>query len=561
MPALLRTVIFAALLAGPLAANRPLAQAADSPVVAVVACDGYADLKKQIGWVGARVGNPQLPALAESFVMMATQFKGLAGLDVNRPAGVIVTAEGDMPVVHGYLPVKDLDKLLGVLQGVTGPVDQAGGKRLVRMPGGPPLEIEERDGWAIITPQGSPAGPANSQELIAQVAEAYSIGAKLFPSAMPPGMREQLKAAAQQGVEAAAAQGQAIDAAGMNAAFEGLEQTEALFFGLTVDVPNDRGFVETRTVMLPGSPGATVWGEAGKTDNALGLPAAADGKPATIRGHHTQAVPPAARAAIEATLAQALPAGSGDAITDALFGIVQDLVGAMLDAGGLQAGLAVDTSVATVADPLPAVTVAARIKDGRGLEEQVKQRFGKEGSLPPEATITFDTGTQAGATLHELDIDISRTPAADRFGDTLKATLAVAPDRAYLLLGGNVPERLAAAVAAGKAADERSKPLTGLDIAVPGMMAYVGTMAKAGGDPAGEVLTDVAAESADKANASVQLLVRPIERGVAMRLSADAGAIETIAAAVTRQVQAGLVGPARGGVPAPLQGNAPALAP
>jgi len=71
--------------------------AADSPVVAVIASDGYADLKKQLGWLGTRVGNAQLPALAESFVMMATQFRGLAGLDVNRPAGVIVTAAGDTP--------------------------------------------------------------------------------------------------------------------------------------------------------------------------------------------------------------------------------------------------------------------------------------------------------------------------------------------------------------------------------------------------------------------------------------------------------------------------------
>jgi hypothetical protein len=562
MHAFVRAVIFAVVLSGPFLAGFPPAAAADSPVVAIVATDGYADLKKQLGWVGARVGNPQLPALAESFVMMATQFKGLAGLDVNRPAGVIVTAAGDMPVVHGYVPVKDLDKLLGVLQGITGPVDQAGGKKLVRMPGGPPLEIEERDGWAIIAPQGSPAGPANPEQLIAQVAEAFTIGAKLFPSAMPQGMREQLEAAAQQGVEAAAAQGQAIDAAGMNAALEGLKETEALFFGLTIDPANDRGFVETRTVLLPGSAGATVWSDAGKADNALGLPAPADGKPATIRGHHAQAVPPAARAAIEATLAQALPAGSGDAITDALFGLVQDLVGAMLDAGGLEAGLAVDTTAVTADDLLPAVTLAARIKDGPGLERQVKKRFAEKGSLPPEATITFDAGTEAGATLHELAIDISRTPAADRLGDTLEATLAVTPDRAYLLLGGDVPKRLAAAVAAGKATDPKSKPLTGLDIAVPGMMAFAGKLATAGGDPAGAVLADVAAESADKASAVVQLLVRPIERGVAMRLSADAGAIEAIAAAVTRQVQGGgAIGPAGGGLPVPLGGNAPALAP
>jgi hypothetical protein len=71
------------------------------------------------------------------------------------------------------------------------------------------------------------------------------------------------------------------------------------------------------------------------------------------------------------------------------------------------------------------------------------------------------------------------------------------------------------------------------------------------------VLAEVAAEASAKENALLQVLVRPIERGVAMRLAADAGAIETIAAAVTRQA-GGAVGPAGGGFPG---GGVPALVP
>ncbi|MFM7137177.1 MAG: hypothetical protein ACKO1M_08935, partial [Planctomycetota bacterium] len=127
MRAPVRLLMVAALAATPLLAA---ARAAEPAVVAVVAVDGYADMKKQIGWFGERVGNPTLAALAESFVMMATQFKGLAGLDVNRPAGVIVTADGEMPVIHGYVPVKDLGKLLETLQGVLGPAEPAGDKRV-----------------------------------------------------------------------------------------------------------------------------------------------------------------------------------------------------------------------------------------------------------------------------------------------------------------------------------------------------------------------------------------------------------------------------------------------
>jgi hypothetical protein len=536
-----------------------VARAAEPPVVAVVAVDGYADLKKQIGWVGARVGNPQLAALAESFVMMATQFKGLAGLDVSRPAGVIVTAAGDQPVIHGYVPVKDLGKLLDTLQGVVGPAAEAGGKRVITVPGGPPLEITEADGWAIISPQGSPAGTANPEKLIAAVAEAYSVGVNLFPSQMPEGMRDQLRALIVQGAAMAAEQGPAIDAAAVNATVESLAETETIGFGVAIDLPKERVFVESRTVMLPGSPAAGVWENAGRTGNALSLPAGSDGKPAAVRAHHAQAVPPAARPALEATLAQVLPAGSGDPITDAIFGLVQDLVGAMLDAGGLEAALAVDTTAAKAEALLPAVTLAARIKDGPALEQQVKNRFGKQGSLPPEVKVKFDSGKAAGANLHEITIDTSGLPGAEQFGDTLTATLAVTADRAYLLAGGDVAKRMAAAIAAGAEADDGSKPISGVDLAVPALMAYAGEFAKASGDPAGDVLADMAAESADVANPLVQLLVRPIERGVAMRLSAEAGAIETIAKATTATIRPV---PAGGGFPPlPAGAGAPALAP
>jgi hypothetical protein len=344
----------------------------------------------------------------------------------------------------------------------------------------------------------------------------------------------------------------------MNVLLDSLTETESLMFGLAIDLPKERVFVESRTVMLPSSPAAGVWENAGRTGNALALPAGSDGKPAAVRAHHAQAVPAAARPALEATLAQALPAGSGDPITAALFGLIQDLVGAMLDAGGLEAALAIDPTVAKADALLPAVTLAARIKDGAALEQQVKDRFGKEGSLPPEAKLAFDTGKAAGANLHELTIDISGLPGAEQFGDTLAATLAVTADRVFLLAGGDVAGRVAAAVAAGAEADQASKPISGVDLAVPALMAYAGALAKASGDPAGDVLTDVAAESADKANPLVQLLVRPIERGVAMRLSAEAGAIETIAKATTATVR-----PAGGGgfPPLPAGAGAPALAP
>ena len=188
-------------------------RAADKPeVIAVVAIDPYADLRSQLTWVGEQVGNPTLAGFAESFILLATQGKGLAGLDVKRPVGIMITTEGGpLPTAHAVVPVKDLDKLLGAIQGMTGPVEEVDGVRRISPPGAPPLEIAERDGWAILSQPGSPLDVADPLTIIEPLSKDYSIAIELFPSRMPGDMRERLKALLDEAARNAAAQGQPMD--------------------------------------------------------------------------------------------------------------------------------------------------------------------------------------------------------------------------------------------------------------------------------------------------------------------------------------------------------------
>jgi len=526
-----RLLVLLAFLA-PLTAVR----ADDNPVVGIVAIDSYADIKKQVAWIGEQVNYPQLAAMAESGVMMATQFKGLAGLDATRPIGIVVTANGDAPVVHGYVPVKNLDQLLDVFKGLVGPAQKEGDKRILTPPGGaPPIEVIEKDGWAIFAMQGSPAGTATAEALITKLTGELSIGAQIFPAAMPDAMREQVKAMIAQGVEAAAAQGQPVDASAVSAAFDSIAETESMTLGMAVEPEKQRLFLESRTVMVPGSEAADVWAMAGEAGGGIGLPASADGKMITVQAHHAQAVSPATRTALEATLAQALPAGTGDPIRDTLSGLLQDVIGAMLDAGSLTGGLAVDTSRVTPDAVLPAVTISAKIKNGAALEEQLKKRLGADGALPPEAKVTFDSGKEGNANLHTIEINLEGVPNAEKFGGNVAITLAVSDDRVCLLTGGDVAKRVATAMEAASHMDAAQKPVTGIDVWVPGVMAYAAAVNA--GDPTADVLANVAKEAAAKPGSLVKLVVRPVERGVAMRLIADASAIQTIAAAVTGQMK------------------------
>jgi hypothetical protein len=566
-PSLCRRTVLVGLLA--LACSSAV-RAADKPeVIAVVAVDPYADLRSQLTWVGEQVGNPTLAGFAESFILLATQGKGLAGLDVKRPVGIVITTEGGpLPTAHAFVPVKDLDKLLGAIQGMTGPVDEVDGKRRISPPGAPPLDITEQDGWAILSQPGSPLEMADPLAVIGPLSKDYSIAVELFPSRMPGDMRERLKAMLDEAARNAADRGQPMDDTALRAGIERLEDVEKLLFGLAIDTENDDIHLDITSVLEADAAAVASFKDAGKATSTIASPATADGKQAALRGHYAVNVPAEGRAAVRAGLDQALEQADDDALTRVVANLVRDLMAAMLDTGTIDAGVTVDTSAADGASPLPSITVGMKVKDGAALQKQVKDRLGKADALPPQVKVAFDTGKEGAATLHEITVDVSGTPGAERLGETVKLTLAVTPEHAYLLAGGDQKKRLAAALAGGGKPVADAVPFAGIDLSLAAMVGYAAKMMKAfdPDDPQGEALGDVAEQAAEKKSTQVRFSAKPIDRGVTLRLTADAGALQTVAASTAMQQQpAPRVRPAvplRPALPRQIEKNdTPAIAP
>ena len=190
----------------------------------------------------------------------------------------------------------------------------------------------------------------------------------------------------------------------------------------------------------------------------------------------------------------------------------------------------------------------------------MKNRLSREGSLPREATARFDVGREAGANLHEITIDISGLPQAEVLGEKLVATLAVANDRAHLLIGGDVKKQLAAATAAGKQAAAASQPLAGIDLSVASLLGYAAQLSERFNpeDPVGEVMARVVEDATGKPDGGIRARFRPIERGGSFRLAVDGAALQLLASAVTATQT---VSPLPGGGMALPGGAAPAIAP
>jgi hypothetical protein len=540
--------------------SAPPARAADEPVVlAVVACDPYADLKKQVRWVGGLVDQPGLDALVETPLMMATQFQGLAGLDVNRPAGVVVTAEGpgDAPVVRGFVPVKDLNKLLASLAPVLGDVEERDGVKTFMPNGMPPLQIVEKEGWAIISLQGMPAPPAGLEQQLDPVVQMFSVGAKLFPSRLPEQLQAQLQAMLGQ---AAAMQGQNVD---VEALARQIAALETLMLGLTLDIEKAKAAVEMRQVMKAGSAEGKLFDDMAQATPTAPAPATTDGKPAAVSGHAAVAIPES----IRKEAAEALQLPVNDPVGTALVAVLRQILPAMLDTGAIDASLTIDTTAANpeAGQLVPAVTACMKLKDGRAVEAALKKALGAADALPAGVSVKFDTGKAGTATLHTVEIDAGdNADLARALGKKLPITLGVTADRAVVALGADADKRIAG-LSDGTAASATAKPFAGLDVSLVPLLRYSAALPDAAGnEPAVEAINAALDKAAALPSSALQLLVRPLERGMALRLSADAGAIRLLKEVFTlrtRPVGPAAVQPGLGRQPRPNAIPLPDLAP
>ena len=532
-------IAVAGLIAGVLlVAGGGLASAEERTVLAVVTVDSYADLKKQAGWLGTQVGQPGLAGMVESVLLMATQGRGLAGLDVKRPLGAVITTDGGDLAVHGFIPVKSLDKLLDSLQAVTGPTQQSGDTRSLTLPSGIALDLVEQDGWAIVSPQGMDAEAVDPAPLFAPLAENYTLGIELFPHRLPDSLRQQLRMLIEQGAAAAGEQGQQLDARALGVALDGLANTESLALGIAIDSDNGRLFLENRTVALPDSPLALAMQGADKGLLSVPMPLAADGSRPAITAHVVQSVPEASRRDAIAVLEQALPANSSDPLTKTLALLLRETISSVLATGGIDAAACVDTDDVALKDlgkSLPAVTVGIRVKDGAALENRVKQTFGATAAgqnggkqlLPAGVKIAFDSGKVGTTNLHTITVDLSGTEAAERFGNAVDVTLAVTPEYAFLMAGGDPQKRLANLVGPAGKVDSEAKPFVGVDVSVNRLMGPA--LAELGIMPS-ETPAAEAGAAGDRRGGDIKLLIRPIDRGVATRVSVDASALRVLAA-------------------------------
>ena len=502
-------------------------------VIAVIAIDSYGDLKQQLDWLGPHMGQARLAGILESGLLFATQGKGLTGLDVNRPIGVVLTSsDGDL-AIHAIVPVTDLDKLLAEFPGVTGPVETDGDFRRFTLPSGHDIEIDQRDGWAVIGEPGKAFGITEPAKLLDPLVKDATLVIETHPSAMPESLLTKLVVDIQVRLLVRLAQratggdptykGPPLSTQALVAALDNVSAVETLSLALAADPEDDTLFLENKVILVNGPRTSTA-----TTPLTVPIAAPRDGGQPAIKAHAVQPLNDSQKRQLPAILNRILPLNTHEEAR-IFSAVVRSVVDVIAEAGGLDAALTVDTSVA---GELPMITVGAHVADGPNLERQVKELFQSNSKLPKEVKANFDTGKVGKANLHTVTIDVSATPAAGIVGPAVELTLAVTPDSAFILHGGDVLARLGELLVtngqANTSVSDEEVPGLAIELALDQILAYAASM---GFGQQAEVAAEKAASHTDAGEdvGSIHLSTKPIDGGIATRLTVGTGALEAVA--------------------------------
>ena len=467
-----------------------------APIVAVVACDSFVEIREQCAWLGGLIGFPILGGLPDTYAMMATGGKGLQGLDANRPIGVVVSAQEDAPVIHGFLPATDAKILI---------------ETFADIPFRSMVDMTAAGEWVVVTPQGQPVTINDPEDMLASITSHLSIGVKLFPSRLPETLRDSLLDSAEQSLGSTEDPipqqllgGLPVEGFDKDVASDSLAQIDAVLFGFAVDKETNQIFLESRTIFSEETTAGAFWATAGDVEPSLSLPQE-DGKYAMQLQIAQSLNDETQLKDIEEGLLGFLKQKKQIQFSGWIGRLSEVVVPQIIESGAFElvAGIA-PPSNAEGEQPLPSVVIGMGIADGNAIVEQLKGLVTEADVIPENITVEFDVAEDDGFSFH----DIVLMPLG-------KVTLAIGEKSIYAMTR-SVDEREYKAVSSEPAngfqpiaaANVRLESLLDGVVGLPPEIAMVVENIQLQGD--------------------VNLLVRPITRGLAVRLTADGEAVQTV---------------------------------
>ncbi len=533
------------------------AVAAPPKPVAVVSLAGYDEMIGDLNFIGGLADRPQIAAMLEGMVSLATGGRGLDGLDKGRPLGAVIQLDGDELSGYGFLPVTDLKKLMAVVEPLVPKVTDLGeGIYEVRTDQGKDLYVTEKpDGWAVVCDKKeSLAAAGDPSDVIGRLGKKYDLAVTFFVQNIPQQYREQfldqIRREAEQELEKKPDESDAEYAVRkklqprlFDAVVAMVNETEVVSLGWSLDHISGGAFLDASIKALPGTACASAMAAAAETKSrfaGLILPDAAVASNTTIR--FSKELGADLVALIELIEPELMKDIEHNADSDDAAAVQKQMVGDLLDATKKTVGEGVyDTAGSILFGPRSMTMIGGvYVADGEAVEKVFKQLVEiarKEPGLPVES-VQLDAAEVRGVKIHRLaipDQGPNGEEMAELIGDPAEVAIGIGAKSVYFSFGRNATEVLKTALK-----DSSDQPQKVAPWKISFSVAPFAQLMSAAGDSEAEReqaarMVEVLEKLSGKDH--VMLLVEPIERGLQLRLEVEPDVLKLIGAMAKEEIE------------------------
>ena len=517
------------------------AQGSSQPVV-VMSLSGFDQIKDGLK------GQFEMMGMAKEFKQVDAMANALStGLDRSKPIGLAVTLGGEMPTVVGFVPVSNLDQLLGGLALFQIPVEDVGGMKKVK-----DVYIKEQDGYAFLgqKPEDLQTLPDPAKSL-GDLPKQYDMAMAINVQNVPADQRELAMGLIRQGMEASLQKNEEESDAQFELRKKLAEQQVKAFdqifsecdqvvMGLTMDRTAKQLAMDMRITAKRGTKMADQFAQLKNASSKFGgvvRPDALVGMNVasmmTDQSEIDQVV--SQLQAYKSSVMQMIE-DSKDFDSDEERTIIKgwasqalDILQKTVETGRLDMAV---SAVRTPAGPL-SVLGGVHIADGKALEGLVQQVLKMaEKQTPNMPKIEFNVATHKGANIHGVAIPAPENDPegfAKVFGDKPMFYVGFSPDTAWTAMGTGSLDTLKAAIDAS--AQSRPVPPMELTFSVGSIMQMAAEM-----DANNPALLPLAT-AVQPGKDHVRMLVEPIENGERVRFLIEDEVLKLIGMAVQMQKQ------------------------
>ena len=531
----------------------PQSRAAETKPIAAVAVASYNDLLSDVNFVGKLVERPELGAGLEGFLALATQGKGLAGIDKTRPWGVIVQASGETDFSgYVFVPVSNFKETLGLLK-LFGTVEAEGGVYKLTPRDGEVGYVKQQGTWACFAQKPEMLAHCDNDPsaLLGKLKKNYILGGRIFLANVPEGLREKFLSQVKQGLQQDAAQ-HADESAEEYASRKKiidqlgtylprvLGQLDQVVFGWGLDRTAEKAFVDVSVTAKPGTETAEEMGLAAKATTSF----AGFHVPGAALNANWGGPLPASKQEIAASIIEAVRGkGLSDiekkspedkrAVAKELLNDAAQLLQKIVKGGHT------DGAATVLVGPKAATgLLAGYVADGALLDKILHTLAKAALADHPELDqfVKLDTEKSGEINFHKISIPIpagnkDSEKAVQLIGETLDIVIGVGKENAYLAAGRDAMTTLKKAIDASVRAGAKSVSPLEISLAVKPVASFAAAVGEPKDRPKAALVESELTKTPDKDH--VILTIRPISNGVQVHLEVEQGLVRLFGRLVT----------------------------